>query len=307
LSPARARRAACIGAAALAVLGLPWSDVRASATRYCDHPAAVSTDDKDKLLRFGAVIKAELEAAGTPVALISRSGLDLGRFGYRYSHAGISLRAGPETRWAVRQLYYACEERRPRIFDQGLSAFLMGTDDPALGYVSLLLLPAPAADALERAALDKRQALQVLAADYSANAYPYSLRYQNCNQWVIELLATAWGHLDGGAEPRAQAQAWLQQQGYEPSVFALDSRPLMWLGAFIPWVHSDDHPTEDLARLRYRVSMPASIEDFVRSQVLGATRIEICHSRNQVVVRHGWTAIPTGCIAEEGDSVLALD
>ena len=35
-------------------------------------------------------------------------------------------------------------------------------------------------------------ALALLGREYSANAYPFSPRYQNCNQWVAELLATAW-------------------------------------------------------------------------------------------------------------------
>ena len=49
---------------------------------------------------------------------------------------------------------------------------------------------------IEQAALDKNQALQLLGATYSANAYAFSQKYQNCNQWVAELLAVQ------GAVPR---------------------------------------------------------------------------------------------------------
>jgi len=130
------------------------------------------------------------------VALIARSGLDLSRFGVRYSHAGFSLRASENTPWSVRQLYYACDEQKPRIFDQGMSGFLLGTDNPAVGYVSIVFLPTDEAAELEHAALDNRQALRLLSPTYSANAYPFSVRYQNCNQWVMELIASAWGQLD---------------------------------------------------------------------------------------------------------------
>lgn len=258
------------------------------------------------------------------MALIARSGLDLRRFGQRYSHAGVSLKAGPESPWAVRQLYFDCQERRPRLFDQGMGAFVLGGGEPTLGYVSVLLLPPAPAVALERTALDNRQALALLGSEYSANAYPFSLRYQNCNQWVAELLATAWrpprtthgatagetsGEMRGtdtGRE-RERAQQWLEGEGFEATVFDVGWRALMWAGAFIPWVHSDDHPAEDKARQIYRVSMPASIEAFVRRKLPGATRLEFCHTETEVVVRRGWNSIADGCQADPQDTVIAFE
>jgi hypothetical protein len=298
--------------AALAALAWsPWTACQASALRFCDQPADLSAGQKDTLFRFGAVIKAELEQSGQSLALIARSGLDLSRFGVRYSHAGLSLKASANTPWSVRQLYYACDEKKPRLYDQGLSGFVLGLDAPDLGYVSVVFVPPERALALEHAALDNRQALQLLGADYSANAYPFSERYQNCNQWVMELLASAWGapttDLDDAQSPRAQAQRWLLAQGYEPSAIAVGSRPLMWLGAFIPWIHGDDHPGEDLAEKTYRVSMPASIEAFVHATVPGATRMEFCHNGRQVVVRRGWGLIPEGCEPGAQDTVIMLD
>ena len=52
--------------------------------RYCDSPAKFSAAQQDKLLRVSGIIKAELEASGASLALISRSGLKLGLFGMRY-------------------------------------------------------------------------------------------------------------------------------------------------------------------------------------------------------------------------------
>lgn len=303
-----ARRLAAGLVMALAACGA----ATAGSLRYCDRQARLSVDQQDALLRFGAVVKAELEASGRPLALVARSGLDLSWFGVRYSHAGISLRASPNAPWSVRQLYYACDEQRPRIFDQGIAGFLLGTDDPAIGYVSMIFLPDEDGAPIERTALARPQALELLAADYSANAYPFSLRYQNCNQWVMELLGSAWGGLpladDGAADepPRARAQRWLQDQGYAPAVFDLLA-PLAWASAFVPWLHRDDHPAEDLARSVFRVSMPASIEAFVRARVPGATRVELCHTGRRVVVHRGWEPIAEGCEPGDGDTVIALD
>ena len=275
--------------------------------RLCDGASPLTAPQQDRLLRVAAIVRQELEGSGQTVALISRSGLDLRRFGVRYSHAGVSLQASDNAPWSVRQLYYACDERRPRLFDQGLAGFLFGTDDPAVGYVSIVLMPRDAAAALERTALDKARALRLLAATYSANAYPFSLRYQNCNQWVMELLATAWGALDDADGLRAHAQAWLADHGYAPPPIEVGSHLLMFAAGFVPWIRFDDHPEDDRFALHFRISMPAAIEAFVRDRVPGAQRIELCHDERQVVFRRGWQPVADGCQPEAGDRVVALD
>lgn len=309
-----------------------WSPAApAAALRYCDRPAEASPAEQDRLLRVGALIKAELEASGQRVALIARSGLDLSRFGVRYSHAGVSLQASPNTPWSVRQLYYACDEQRPRLFDQGLAGFLLGVDDPALGYISMVILPEVESAALERTALDRVRALSLLGGTYSANAHPQSLRYQNCNQWLVELLALARGAAAAPAVPavhaadattaaqagaaaavdppsaRPAAQQWLQQHGYQGSAITLRN-PLLWLApAVVPWLHTDDHPPDELQRGIVTVSLPASIETWLRDTVPGARRVELCHTEREVVIRRGWAPLPDGCRAEAGDTVIAFD
>lgn len=281
---------------------------QAASMRYCDKPPEASAAQLDRQLRLAALLKRELEASGRHVALVARSGLDLGRFGIRYSHAGIGLLDSPNTPWSVRQLYYACDEDRPRLFDQGLAGFIAGTDDPDHGYLSVLLLPPAAGALLAQRALDPRRALALLGSTYSANAYAYSTRYQNCNQWLVELMASAWGGLDGEGEPaRQQAQAWLQAHGYTPSRVAL-GQPLWRLAAaFVPWLHTDDHPPEADQALRYDISLPAAIEAFVHDRVPGARRFELCHRGAVVVLRRGWTPLPEGCRPEPGDTVLSLE
>jgi hypothetical protein len=276
----------------------------AASLRYCDQPASLSIAQQDKLLRFSEVVKAELRASGRSLALISRSGLDLSRFNTRYSHSGISLKASPNTPWSIRQLYYACDEGMPKIFDQGMAGFVMGTDSPALGYISAVLLPAVAEKPLEVAVLQNASALALLNTKYSANAYPFSQKYQNCNQWVIEVLATAIGVLNGIDNPRLQAQSWLKENGYLPSVMEVGSRFLMAVGALISFIQSDDHPESDLEKQRYQVSMPAAIEAFALLKYPQAERLEFCYSERQIVIHRGWEPIKDGCVASEGDTVL---
>lgn len=287
-------------------LGLLAQGCAAGALRYCQQDTEPAPAAQDRLIQVAAIVKAELERSGQSIALVARSGLALQRFDQRYSHAGVSLKASPNTPWSVRQLYYACDEQRPRIFDQGMSGFVLGAHDPAEGYVSIVLMPFDAAQALERAALDDRQTLQLLGATYSANAYAFSQRYQNCNQWLAELIASAWGALVLNDDARGQAQRWLVEHDYTPSVLRVGWQPLMWLADQLRWLHSDDHPPEDLAAAQFRVSMPAAIESFVHARLAQATRIELCYTEQQVVIRRGWEPIAAGCVAAAGDEVSTL-
>jgi hypothetical protein len=289
---------ACGGARAQS--GMPAS------SSFCDRAQTLSAGQQDKLLRFAAIVREELGPADGDAALVSRSGLDLSRFHIRYSHAAVAWR-DPDGAWSARQLYYACDERRPRIFDQGLAGFTMGIDDPSLGYVAIVRLPADAAVALRRAALDKPRALHLLAADYSANAYPFSLRYQNCNQWVMELLAMAWGDLADGDELRARAQDWLRGADYAPAPVAVGSRLLMLAAAFTPFLHLDDHPAADRDAMLLQVSLPSTVEEFVHARLPASERVELCHDGRQVVVHRGWTPIADGCKPADGDRVIPLD
>jgi hypothetical protein len=256
-------------------------------------------------LRFAAAVRDELDASGSDTVIISRSGLDLSRFHIRYSHAAILSKADSGT-WTARQLYYACDEGHPRIFDQGLAGFTAGGDNPAQGFISIVVMPADSASAVRHASQDSVRALGLLATTYSANAYAFSTQYQNCNQWVIELLAIAWGNLVDGPDSRTRAQQWLEQAHYDPEPVNVDSRLLMMASMFTPMLHLNDHPENDRDAMRLKVSLPSTIETFVKQRLPDSKHIELCHNGQQIVVHHGWTPIADGCTPADGDLVLSF-
>ena len=97
-----------LAAAMLLCAGLTLSGVAHSAAlQLCESPQQPDATQQDKALRLAAIVKAELAASAGGVALISRSGVDLSRFGFRHSHAGFALKASRNAPWSVRQLYYA--------------------------------------------------------------------------------------------------------------------------------------------------------------------------------------------------------
>jgi hypothetical protein len=290
-------------AAAVLLLGAAAAVQAASSLpQGCDRPVAVTAAEQDRLLRFAAVVRAALASSGAEAALIARSGTDLSRFGMRYSHAAIALAEGLDTPWAVRQLYYACAEGRPRLFDQGLAGFVAGSDDVRQGYVRVLLMPREAGHALAAAALDKPLALGLLNARYSANAHPFSTQYQNCNQWVAELLAAA----TAGLGTREQAQAWLRETGYAPAPVRA-SPWLMLAGRFVPWLHFDDHPPEALQAGLVQTSLPDSLDTLALRLWPAARRLEFCHGPQGIVQREGGPPLADGCVAQPGDALTPLD
>jgi hypothetical protein len=270
---------------------------------FCDRPAKVTATAQDHVLRFSAVVKEELERSGVSAAVVSRAGLDLARFGLRYSHAGVALKSNPNSPWSVRQLYYACDEARPRIFDQGMAGFVLGAEQPSEGHLSLVLLPEEQGAALQAAALDAQTPLSLLAGEYSANAYAYSTRYQNCNQWLVELIASAWG---AAMAQREDAQRWLREHDYEAETVNV-GRSLVIAAHFVPLVHVLDHPDEDLRMATMRVSLPSSIERFVRREAPQARRLELCYNSSHIVIRRGWHSMGDGCEAQTGDEVIGFD
>lgn len=289
-----------------AILAFAGGAAHAASLQFCDRAKPLTASQQDRLLRFTAVVQEALSNTGSDAVLISRSGLDLSRFHIRYSHAAIAWKAADGT-WSARQLYYACDEGHPRLYDQGLAGFVMGIDDAALGYVSIVALPSEAAQALRSAALDTPRAMHLLAARYSANAYPFSLRYQNCNQWVMELLAVAWGRLPDGDDLRERAQQWLREAPYKPEPVDVGSHALIFASNFVPLLHLDDHPEDDTYALKLRISLPSAVEAFVREQRPGSERVELCHDSRQVVVHSGWTPVSDGCSPGESDRVVSLD
>ena len=282
------------------------ADSSTASTDFCDRARQTSAEEQDHILRFAAAVRDALDAFDKDTVIISRSGLDLARFQIRYSHAAIMSRNDAGS-WTARQLYYACDEGHPRIFDQGLAGFVGGSDNPALGYISIVGMPSEQANAVRQAAQDSPRALGLLAATYSAIAYPYSTLYQNCNQWVIELLAISWGNLSNGEDTRSRAQSWLKEASYDPQPVHVGSGLLIIGAAVTPLLHLSDHPRNEINTMELKVSLPASIETFVRQRLPDSEHIELCHDEAHIVVHHGWTPIAEGCLPGAGDQVLAFE
>jgi hypothetical protein len=279
----------------------------AASLAACSPTPAHSAPVQDRLLQVATLLRQTLQSSGGTVALVARSGQALGAIGHRYSHAALALRHNPQGPWAVRQLYFDCDALRPRVFDQGLSGFVGGTHAPDHGFLHLLLLPPDAQAPLEQAALHDPLALALLGNGYSANAHAWGTTFQNCNQWVAEMMGTAWSQPRLPQPTRQTAQAALRELGYTPSTIAAHWPPIALGAAVLPWFHTRDHPPADVAEGRFVVSMPSAMADWAQRLWPASQSLEVCHTANHAVLRRNGPPLPDSCEPGPHDTVFPLE
>lgn len=225
--------------AAMLVAGLMVVPPAAHAGRSCEH-RTLTADRLERGLRFAEQVRSALDGSGDQVVVLARVGQDLSRYGLVYSHLGFAYREADGRggyRWRVLHKLNHCGSGASAIFKQGLGEFFL--DDPWRYQTAWVRLKPDTQTRLLGLLADRVRAVALNEPRYSLVAYPWSTRYQQSNQWLIETLAMS---LDGGIASRQDAQRWLQASGYEPSVLHIG--PLERLGARISAanVAFDDHP-----------------------------------------------------------------
>ena len=217
--------------------------LQAHAGRSCE-PQKATVATVERGLQLAQRTHEALEAAhardGVRVVLLARAGQDLRKYGQHYSHMGFAFRtttAQGQPAWRVLHKLNSCGSAESAIYRQGLGEFFL---DDLWRHEAAWSVPAPQVqDRLLALLHDEGRALRLHQKAYSMVSYPWSTRYQQSNQWVVETLALA---NEPAASSRERAQAWLQLQGYEPAVLKLG--PLTRLGGRMTAanVAFDDHP-----------------------------------------------------------------
>lgn len=224
-----------------------------------------------KALTLAHDAREKLEGSGARIALIARAGQNLTRYGVRYSHFGFVWRDHPKGRWRVVHQLNNCGTASSEIYDEGLGNFFL--DDLWKMEAAILI---PSAGTQQRLALimQSRGHLAFHDAHYNMVAYPFSAKYQNSNQWALEVIAAA-DSRDSVIASREQAQQWLRLVGYQPTELKLDA--LTRLGARMTKANIafDDHPGELRWSDRIRTVTVDSVFDFVARRDPEAVRIEL--------------------------------
>ncbi|MCX9156251.1 DUF2145 domain-containing protein [Niveibacterium sp. 24ML] len=187
---------------------------------------------------FGLALKTResLDQSGAEVVMLARVGQDLSKWGLRYTHLGYVWRDSPSGRWTVLHELNQCGSARSALYAEGLANFYA---DDLFRWEGLILIPP--ADTQKRLAASFRSGAYAVMheARYNMLAYPFEARYQNSNQWAIEVLADAEA---GPFSGRGEAQAWLKRAGYQATTLKIDTATRLAARMFRANVAFDDQP-----------------------------------------------------------------
>jgi hypothetical protein len=219
---------------ALAAMAVLLTAAPAHAGRNCEARPATAINVQ-RALELAQRTAQALDASGAEVAVLARSGQDLGRYGLRWSHLGWAYREGKQ--WRVVHKLNQCGSAHAELYRQGLAEFFM---DDLFEYRAAFAVPSAEFQAPMHALLqDNGRVASLHMPAYNMVAYPWSQQYQQSNQWAIETMALA--H-ENTAMTRQRAQAWLRFKGYEPTTLRIGAVGRLGARMTAGNVAFDDHP-----------------------------------------------------------------
>ncbi len=255
-----------------ALLALLLASPAAWAGRSCEARPLTVESLRDGLAMAEKTRQA-LDASGEQVVLLARSGQDLSKYGLRYSHLGFAYRHSDGQGghvWRVVHKLNFCGTADADIYRQGLGEFFL--DDPWRYEAAWV---APQADLQQRLLpllQDDAAVTRLHLRSYNMLSYPWSTRYQQSNQWVIETMAMA---ADTVVISRALAQAWLQSKAYEPTTLKLGAFTRLGARITAANVAFDDHPNEKRFADRIETVTVDSVFAWMRRSALGKDAVAL--------------------------------
>jgi hypothetical protein len=222
-----------------------WVPLGAQAGRACEEKPS-DAQRIEKAMNLALNTARALDASGAKVAVVARVGQDLSKYGLRYSHLGLAYLVEPAVAgstipgvWRVAHKLNHCGSAQASVYRQGLAEFFL--DDLQAYEAGVVMLNQETQTQVLDVLQDNQRLLQMHTPEYNMLAYPWSLRYQQSNQWALETLAMA---LDKSVVTRQQAQAWLMLKAYVPTTLTIGA--LKRLGARVGAANIafDDHPND---------------------------------------------------------------
>ena len=213
----------------------------AHAGRSCEsRPPSVDAIQRSMLLAEHTA--RELDRSGAQVVLLARAGQNLSEYQLRYSHLGLAYRDGE--RWRVVHKLNQCGTANGSVYRQGLGEFFL---DDLYQYEAAIVIPKPEVQARLLPALkDNARLAQLNTPAYSMVAYPWSLKYQQSNQWAIETLAMSQDPATATRPlyTRDWAQSWLKLHDYQPTTLRITAMKRLGGRLTAANIAFDDHPSE---------------------------------------------------------------
>lgn len=258
--------------AALALAAALWVAPAAHAGRSCEQrPLTPQTLTQGLALaqQTAQALDAEFARSGARVAVLGRTGQDLGKYQLRYSHLGWAYKT-TEGPWRVLHKLNQCGSGVGSLYRQGLGEFFL---DDLWRHEAVWSVPAPALQAPLWALLtDPVRSKRLHERDYNMVSYAWGTRYQQSNQWALETMAIA---AEPGVTTRSQAQAWLGFKGYQPSTLRLGTLTRLGASAGSAHIRFDDHPNSKRFSDRIETVTVDSVLDWLARTGLGSAPVRL--------------------------------
>ena len=222
-------------------------------------PKAATAEQFASAIQAASAMHNTLQQSGASVALLGRAGADLSRYGLRYSHFGFAVRDDKRQRWLITHLLNHCGSSHSALFRQGLLNFFL---DDLYTFHAWLIIPSAALQHRLAVLLQQPLAKRLHQNNYNVIAHPYRLRYQNSNQWGLELLVAAQARA-GLIVDRKGAQNKLKQSGYRPDRIMLPLHQRIGARLFKANVQFDDHPLSDRIAGEFNVVTVRSVFNYI--------------------------------------------
>jgi hypothetical protein len=257
----------------VAVLGAFWLTAVATPARSgqacAEKPA--TAEGSAKSARLSTQVREMLDGQKHSFALVARAGVDLSEFGLRHSHVGVAWRDHPRGRWYTFHLLNRCGTSQSELIEQSLEDFYNVEQHD---YEALIAAPSFPMQIRLQKAFFSPIAQTLHEREYNMIAHPFSTKYQNSNQWVLEVMASALAPV-GHVGSRLSAQEWLKDNGFAPSVIPIGAGKRAGARLFSPHVRFSDHTDEEWQAQRYSVVSVDSVIAFIKARDKGLAEARI--------------------------------
>ncbi len=206
----------------------------ANAGQSCEEPT-ITPDKFAKSMQLAEMTRNELDRSGAEVVILARNGQDLSRYGVRYSHMAFAWRDQPQGRWLVVHELNECASPSSDLYVEGLGNFFLDV----FRFETRVFIPSPENQHRLATVLASTMPKQLHWPQYNMLAFPFSQKYQNSNQWLLEVYAAANG---SDVDSRSRAQAWLTLAAYQPRTIQLSAMTRLGASLTRANVSFDDHP-----------------------------------------------------------------
>jgi hypothetical protein len=183
-------------------------------------------------------VEKALNNSHAEVVLIARVGQDLSKYNLKYSHVGLAYKVGND--WSILHELNTCGSAESSLYVQGLANFFL---DDMFSYESRIFIPSKELQETIKTKIisNVKNAEKFHTTKYNMLAYPFSTKYQNSNQFILELLASTMSK-EVNIENREQAQQWLKLAGYQPTTLNVGTGTRLGARIFKANIAFDDHP-----------------------------------------------------------------